>query len=138
MITLNDYLTASGRYPEREHSEELTEELLDNANKLLEVVNAFLTELGISKTNITSGFRPSEVNANVANAAKKSNHTLCLAVDIMDSKDQILANKILARLDLLEKYDLYMESPKSTIGKNTNWVHLSIAKTKSGNRVFIP
>lgn len=136
IITLQNYLTANGRYKDRENHSELTDEYKSNARKLLDKVNALLYELKIKEADVTSGFRPNNVNSQIANAAKKSNHTICAAVDILDDYGQNLAKKI--TLALLEKYDLYMESPDHTKGKNTNWVHLQIVKTKSGKRIFIP
>jgi uncharacterized protein YcbK (DUF882 family) len=135
-ITRNDVITASGSYPERLKSKELTQEVTDNIDKLIIPVNNLLAELGIKSVKISSGFRPSAINAAVANAAKKSAHQSGEAVDIIDDKGQSLAKKI--TLKLLEKYDLYMEDPAYTIGKNTNWVHLSTRKTRSGKRIFIP
>lgn len=141
-ITLNEAITASYSYPERLTNPELTKEYLANMEELLLRVNKLLTELKIDKVTVTSGFRPSSVNSKIANAAKKSNHTICKAIDILDDKGQSLAKKICGDsfLDeaLLVKYDLYLEHPSATIGKNTNWVHLQTTKTKSGKRIFQP
>ena len=135
-ITRNDVITASGAYPERANSPELTEEVKDNIDELIEKVNALLADLGVKSVKLSSGFRPSAVNAKIANAAKKSNHSIGKALDIMDDKNQSLAKKV--TIELLEKHDLYMEDPAYTKGKSTNWVHLQTPKTKSGKRVFIP
>jgi hypothetical protein len=126
MITLKEYLTASGRYPDREKHEELTPELIKNAETLLDTVNKFLSELGVKNKDVTSGFRPSAANAATAGAAKKSAHTICLAIDLMDDKDQTLAKLIESRPDLLKKYGLWLEDKDFTKGKNTNWVHLDL------------
>ena len=84
-ITVDDIITSSGRYPERAKSPELTNELKTNAAKLCDAVNNLLTELKWNKpVSISSGFRPSSVNANVKGAAKKSNHMLAKACDIVD------------------------------------------------------
>jgi hypothetical protein len=37
---------------------------------------------------------------------------------------------------LLEEFNLHMEHPESTLGKNTGWVHLQVRKTS--DRVFFP
>jgi len=130
MITLKDYLTSSGAYPAREKSPELTPEIVSNANKLLEKVNALLADLGIDKVRVSSGFRPLAVNATVKNAAKKSHHTTGNAIDIVDDSKQSLSLKLLKDAEdnkqssLLAKHGLYMEHPQHTIGKNTNWTHL--------------
>jgi hypothetical protein len=111
----------------------------DNAKVLLQRVNAFLNEITLRDAYIvTSGFRPSYINKQVKNAAKASNHMRGKAVDILDDKEQTLGNFCLNHLDLLEKYGLWLESPKFTIGQHTNWVHLQSEAPGSGNRVFIP
>jgi hypothetical protein len=135
-IDLKQWVTANGRYPEREKSPELTEAVLAKAKYLLIRVNALLDELSIEVRDCTSGFRTSAANSSTPNSAKRSAHMTGEAVDIMDDKKQSLAKKITVKL--LEKYDLYMEDPKYTIGKNTNWVHLQTRRTASGNRVFRP
>lgn len=145
MITQKDYLTASGAYPEREKHKELTKEYLDNSQKLLENVNAFLAELAtkesISKAyKVSSGFRPSAVNANTKGSAKKSLHMTCLAIDILDDKDQTLAKACEKHPEILRKYKLFLESPKHTIGNYANWTHLDMSPTRADrpSRVFIP
>lgn len=134
VITLEMYWM--GR--DEQFKDELTQEIKDNATILLEKVNALLNDLQITSAKVSSGWRPIKVNASVLGAAKKSSHQIGKALDILDSNDQILAKKILDKKDLLEKYDLYLESPDHTKGQYTNWVHLQTTKTKSGNRIFIP
>jgi len=114
---------------DKDFKDQLTEDLQGNAKTLLKAVNGLLTELGIEDAGVSSGWRPAAINKNVPGAAKKSLHQVCKAVDIIDDKDQTLANLIMANPDLLKKYGLWMEDPKSTKGKWTNWVHLDI-----GNR----
>jgi len=138
-ISLRDYLTASGAYPERESSTELTPEFLLNATRLLKNVNSLLSDLGIQQVKISSGFRPASVNERVANAAKKSLHMQCLAVDILDDKNQTFASTFAANPDLLRKYNLFLESPVSTKGQNTNWSHLDMGARKDRpSRIFLP
>lgn len=143
MITLKDYLTASGAYPAREKSPELTPELLANAENLLKRVNSLLQELGVPMPKVSSGFRPSAVNAGIANAAKKSLHMSCSAIDMLDDKDQTLAKLIQKdaeenkRNSLLHKYGLWLEHPKHTIGKYSTWCHLDCGTRKERDiRVF--
>lgn len=132
MIDLESYITASGKYKERLNSEELTKEVKDNATVLLNRVNQLLKDLGIESVIVSSGFRPSKVNANIKGAAKKSLHMTGKAVDIADAKHEI-AHKILARPDLLKKYDLWMED----IVHTPTWVHLDIGVRKERElRVF--
>ena len=118
-ITLKDYLTASGKYPSRETHPEVTPEIKAAAEKLLIKVNALLDDLGIEKRKVSSGFRPSAVNAATPNAAKKSLHMTGHAVDLEDPTGEIDA-KIEARDDLKKKYGLWQESPAAT----KNWAHL--------------
>lgn len=133
MITLKDYLTASGKYPEREKHPEVTAEVLKNAESLLKKVNSLLKELKVENVKVSSGFRPQKVNANVPGAAKKSAHCTGNAVDLADPTNK-LDILFLQNLPLLEKYNLYLEHPDSTLG----WSHLGQVAPKSGKRVFKP
>lgn len=139
MITLKNYLSASGRYPERVNSAELTAEILENAENLLERVNAVLTELGITSVSISSGFRPASVNAITPGAAKKSLHTQCLAIDIIDDKAQSLGKALLAHPNLLRSNGLWLENLMSTVGKKSTWVHIDLGTRKDrASRTFMP
>jgi uncharacterized protein YcbK (DUF882 family) len=138
-ILLNEYLTSSGSYPDRAKSKELTPELISNANKLLEKVNFLLNELGVTNVKISSGFRTSTANAGIANAAKKSAHMSCLAIDVIDDKDQTLGKLVASKPELLRKYGLMIEDLGSTKGKNSNWVHLDcVDRTDRPSRSFKP
>lgn len=126
-ITLKDLLTSSGKYPARETHKEVTEELKANGKKLLSLVNALLKELGLEAT-VSSGFRPSEVNAAVPNAAKKSLHMTCWAIDLNDPKGE-LDKAIAARDDLKKKYGLWQEASgesKDFPDKTPGWCHLDM------------
>ena len=136
LVSFNDYVTASGKYPERLKSEELTKEVQDNIVKLLKVVNRALNDLGVESVKVSSGFRPSEVNSAISNAAKRSAHQSGEAVDLLDDKDQSLCK--LFTKDVLERYNLYREDSDYTKGKNSNWPHVQIRPTKSGKRIFQP
>lgn len=139
MISLSDYLTASGEYPEREKSPELTPELVSNANKLLKAVNSVLAELEVKFGKVSSGFRPAAVNASIGNAAKKSLHMQCLAIDLLDDKGQSLGKKLAANPELLRKYSLFLEDLESTKGKNSNWSHLDLGtRADRPSRIFKP
>lgn len=122
MLILEDLVTASGKYPERFKSPELTLEVIDNGMALLDKVNALLSDLGIQNVKVSSGFRPSAVNAGIPNAAKKSSHMICKAIDLEDP-DGKLDKLIESRPDLLRKYGLFQENPVST----KNWAHLDCA-----------
>lgn len=121
MISLKDYLTASGKYPERVNSPELTPELLQNAENLLERVNALFAELHVYNLKVSSGFRPVSVNMHIPGAAKRSLHMQCLACDIHD-RDGSIDKLIESRDDLKKKYGLWQESPTKTL----NWCHLDL------------
>lgn len=100
-----------------------------NAIELLRRVNGLLFELGI-KADITSGYRPGHWNKK-AGGSEKSAHLSCEAIDLKDNFGKI---KEAITIELLKKYDLYMEHPDSTVG----WCHLQSRKTRSGKRVFHP
>lgn len=137
MLNLYNYLTASNKYPARANHTEVTAEVIINAKDLLNRVSSLLNDLGEDSDNkdVSSGFRPSDVNAKLANAAKKSLHMTGVAIDIKDL-DGSLGKKIASRPDLLRKYGLFIEDLKSTKG----WVHLDMSKTRSDrpSRSFIP
>ncbi len=133
MITLKDYLTASGSYPDREKHKELTEDYLKNAEELLTAVNSFLDEIKwTGSRKVSSGFRPSAANS-AAGGAKKSLHMTCQAVDLADDN---LAKECEKHPKSLKKYGLFLEDPASTKG----WCHLDISKTRADrpSRKFKP
>jgi hypothetical protein len=135
VITQKDYLM--GR--DVQFSAELTPEILLNITILLEKVNSILWDLKIDSAKVSSGWRPAGINSSVPNAAKRSLHMTGKAIDILDDKSQSLANKILTNPDLLKKYDLWLEDPAHTKGKNTNWVHLDMGnRTERPLRMFKP
>ena len=118
------------------HKSELTEQIKENANKLLNKVNLLLAELGYKSCKVSSGWRPPSLNKTVTNAAKASAHQTGEAIDLLDDSNQSLI-KLITK-ELLEKYDLYREDGDFTKGKYTNWCHLQTRPTKSGNRIFKP
>lgn len=134
MITLYDYLTASGRYKDREKHPEVTPELINNAKKLLEKVNNLLKDLGINGVTVSSGFRPASVNAALPNSAKKSLHMTGMAIDIADPDGHL--DELIDESDaLLKKYGLWQESPAHT----KNWCHLDMKPRGQRNKnQFIP
>ena len=139
LLSLDNVVTASGKYPDRAKSLELTDEVKSNINDLITRVNALLTELDIKQVSVSSGFRPTSVNAGIANAAKKSLHTQGKAVDLLDDKEQKLANLIVESPNLLKKHGLWIEDPAATKGQNTNWVHLDCGIRKDRpSRMFKP
>ncbi len=139
LIKYEDLITASGTYPERLHSTELTIDIKENAKLLLEKVNILLCGLKVPKVGISSGFRPSAVNANTPGSAKRSAHMICQAVDIIDDKDQTLGKLITSHPEKLRELGLFVEDLGSTRGKNTNWVHIDMVKRSDRpSRTFKP
>lgn len=137
-LTLYDWLTTSGLHPERE--KEATDEIKANAEALLTKVNPFLDELGWDGSKkLSSGFRPSEVNAATPHAAKHSGHESGHALDVLDDKQQSLCKLVMSRPDLLKKHGLMMEDIHSTKGKFTNWCHLDdVDRPDRPSRTFLP
>lgn len=133
MITLNDWITSSNRYPERAQSPELTDEVKKNAENLIAKVNALLQDIGWTEAvSISSGFRPSGVNKNVKGAAKRSAHQSGLALDVFQSKPVnklgLLIREKQKSDKILEKHGLMMESLEATVGVHSLWVHLDLVK----------
>lgn len=135
IITLEMHLM--GR--EKTYASELTQEIINNANELLDKVNALLFDLKVQSASVTSGWRPAAINSQTPNAAKRSLHMIGKAVDIKDDDNQSLGKAILCRPELLKQYGLWIEDLASTKGQNTNWVHLDIG-TRSDRplRMFKP
>ena len=132
MITLQDAITASGSHPERLTHPELTSEVKANLTKLLEKVNALLKELTIEHVVVSSGFRPSDVNAATPGSAKKSLHMSGNAIDIAG---HIVYNELENHGDLLKKYGLWREDKSGA----PTWTHLDQSTTRVDrtSRTFI-
>lgn len=116
----------------------IDEEIRLNAAHTLSKINEFMSFFyeknpNIKKKRITSGYRPAAINDATKNSAKKSNHMICLAVDIFDP-DRLLSKFCLANLDKLQSIGLWIEDPRWT----KNWTHFQIVSPKSGKRVFVP
>src|SRR6267142_1244780 len=117
---------------DKQYPEEYTDEIKKNALETVDKVNKLLAVWG-GFTTVSSGWRPQAINANTPNAAKKSNHTMGLACDLLD-RTGILDSWCMANLKVLEDYGLYLEDPSST----PTWCHLQVRSPKSGRRVFKP
>lgn len=121
MLTLKDYFM--GR--DVSCAKELTPEITANATELLMRINALLSDLNITNVQISSGWRPPSINANVKGAAKKSAHMTGLACDL---KGQDVAIAILKSPDLLKKYSLWLENPSHTSSSSGGWTHLDMVQ----------
>lgn len=135
MITIEEY---AGKWI---NSKDWTEECLENAEILLDKINALLTEATesgielIKNPNTDSyisgtqygGFRPQSCPI----GAPKSSHKTGEGVDIFDRTNELDS---WITDDILQRHGLYRESPSHT----KSWVHLQTRPTKSGNRTFIP
>lgn len=123
MITVDDYLM--GR------KSGLTFELMENALDTVEKVNLLLAAFGETR-KVSSGYRPPEINAKVG-GAKKSNHMLCKACDLVDV-DGSLDKWCMENQEKLAEIGLWLEHPSATKG----WCHVQTVSPRSGNRVFYP
>ncbi len=134
MLTVEDVITSSGKYPERANSPELTDEVRANIVDLLARVNPCLAECGIEKVKVSSGFRPSAVNAAIPTAAKKSAHLTGKAVDLEDPEGK-LKQVVGAKPGFLRKHGLMMEDPTAC----KTWMHLdTVARADRPSRTFKP
>lgn len=133
IIDLENYITGSGKYKDRLQSNELTKEVKDNAVVLLNKVNRLLKKLGITSAKVSSGFRPSAVNAATKGSAKRSLHMIGRAIDIEDPKHE-LYKKIEEKPELLKEEGLWMEHKDNA----PTWCHLddSTSRTDRPVRIF--
>lgn len=141
LILLDDYFRDFNTKADRriQFKDQFTPQILQNATKLLSIINPFLNELGIKSAQVSSGWRPPTINQATPNAAKNSGHMSGNACDIFDDKDQTLGKLIASNPDLLRKYSLFLEDLNSTRGRATNWVHLDcLNRVDRPSRVFKP
>ena len=132
IIKLDDYLTSSGKYPDRMKSDECTKEVKDCAVILLNKVNQLLKKLGITSVSVSSGFRTSAANSAAKGSAKKSLHMIGKAVDIADPKHE-LYKKIEAQPELLKEFGLWMEHKDNA----PTWCHLDCSTSRTDREVRI-
>ena len=125
-VSVEEYLMG------RAKQEELSDELKANMNTLMPRVNDLLEKFGQYR-KVNSGYRRQADNDATANAAKKSKHLLCAAVDLEDADGKLKAF-CMANLPVLKELELWMEAGAST----PTWCHVQIFAPKSGNRVFLP
>lgn len=130
MITLESYW--KGR--DKDYADELTPEIVANAERTVELANELLVRAGRSDIHsVNSGWRPKSVNDATANAASSSRHLTAEAVDISDV-DRSLSSWCVDNLDVLKEIGLWMEDPRYC----PTWLHIQTVPPKSKRIVFIP
>lgn len=117
---------------DKEYASQYTKEISDNIDLLLEKMNV-IRKAYAKPMIVASGWRPKEINDATKNAAKKSNHTKGLAVDIRDV-DGKLWKWVILNLKLMKQLGIYLEDKRWT----PTWVHFQIVPPKSEKRIFIP
>lgn len=134
MITLTDYWM--GR--DKQYPKDLTPEIEKNAEVTVAKANLLLSKFREATSDtelrkVTSGWRPSAVNATTPGAAPKSRHMTGEAVDLADSEGD-LDQWCIDHPEVLEGIGLWQEHPSATKG----WTHVQIVPPKSGRRCFYP
>lgn len=130
MITLTDYWM--GR--DREFPLALTPQIEKNAALTVQLANALLARFGQGR-NVTSGWRPPQVNAGIPTAAPNSKHLTGQAIDLADP-DGDLDEWLLTQegQTALAEIGLWQEHPAAT----KSWCHVQTVPPKSGRRTFYP
>lgn len=130
MITLTDYWM--GR--DEEYPLAMTPQIEKNAALTVQLVNLLLARFGQGR-KVNSGWRPPQVNANIANAAPNSKHMTGQAIDLADPDgdldEWLMSGEGFAAL---EEIGLWMEHPAATKG----WCHLQTVPPRSNKRIFYP
>ena len=114
----------------------ISDELSNNANKIIARASELLSRAGIEKAYITSGYRPAPINA-AAGGSPNSQHIYCNAIDIFD-KDKSFGQWCTSNIESLIEIGLWMETLATTHAGDEPWVHLQSISPKSGNRIFSP
>lgn len=123
IISIEDYY--KGR--EVEFAGELTQEMKNNAVRLLSIVNNIIREISGRLPNfqwdVTSGWRPPSINMKLG-GKPKSNHIMCRAIDISDPQGRLDAFFV-ANEGVLRKHGCAIEHPDDT----PNWCHIQDRKS---------
>lgn len=119
------------RNRETKYANDLTEEVNENATKLLVAVTLFLANY-TKPVIMSSGWRPKTYNDKIG-GAPSSNHITGLAIDLKDT-DNRLFEYVLQNLELAKELGLHFENKNYT----PSWVHIQLKAPKSGKRIFIP
>jgi Na+-transporting methylmalonyl-CoA/oxaloacetate decarboxylase beta subunit len=86
LITPDDYLKRRDIIYYEDWNKKLEKTMMTT----LEKINNFLKEIHINDVQVTSGWRPQQLNDSIKNAAVKSKHITCEAVDLLDMKPFLL------------------------------------------------
>lgn len=113
-------------------ADELTPSIRNNAVITVARVNQLLQRAEVL-TQVTSGWRPPQINGQTKGAARLSKHMAGQACDLSD-KAGLLDAWCMRNLQVLADIGLWLEHPDST----PNWCHLQIVAPGSGRRVFHP
>lgn len=123
---------------DKAYPNQLTDEVIKNAETTTKRVNAFLDEYykanpNAPATKINSGWRPPAVNSSTPGAASRSNHIIGAAADLADATAAIDKWAHSAEgTKHLERIGLWMEHMNHT----PRWAHFQIFPPRSGNRHF--
>jgi hypothetical protein len=140
-INVEDYLM--GR--DHDFPGECTEVVLDNAAKTVASVNGLLAALETAnieieanpqtRTPISSGWRPAQINSRIMGAALRSKHMSGEACDLYDP-DGLIDDFLMGEEGQRALVDLrlFLEHPSATKG----WCHVQTVAPRSGKRVFYP
>lgn len=142
MTTITAEMYYRGR--DRLYPQDLTPTIKANVARTLVAVNALVAALErdkvgiechpVTKTPVSSGWRPPAINAATPNAAVRSKHMTGEALDLFDPEGAIDDWCLKNRKRLKAEFGLYLEHPSATKG----WCHVQIAPPRSGNTVFYP
>lgn len=124
MITLEKLLKA-GNGGKGYKIDEVPDNVIENIKKCIPALQAIENEWG-KEFVFNSVYRAPELNAKVS-GAKFSGHMQGLCFDIADNNNQDFAKWIMNRLDLLEKWGIWIEHPAYT-KKLGYWVHIGFIK----------
>lgn len=119
------------------YAQEYTDQILEEATKLVLLVNSLFTQLSETtgkdfEITLTSGWRPKRYSTELG-LSTRSHHCFGRAVDIADVgnlKYDILAG----HLDMLKGRGMAVEHKSAT----RTWLHLQSRLPRSGNTIFYP
>lgn len=112
---------------------ELTVDAVNALIGRLEKADVHLETHPQTKTVISSGWRPPQINSQVKNAAVRSKHMTGQACDLYDP-DGLIDDWLADNLQALGELGIWVEHPSATKG----WAHVQIVPPASGKRVFFP